>query len=196
MLGLNRKAARFPADKGLIELAKIWAAKLNKKSIRDLLVQWTASNKLDVWLADYMVKWSQTGEPPALEGKSARVAGQFKLGKDAEPMVFLFAGALCDPEEACEEFRRKCALAFPPETWVRKGFPERDATRFKAFEEGATDFDIAKAELQAEGWQWTAANTREYNAEVKRRANSILVSRNRWWEYVTGLLDPSSRNLD
>ncbi|MDP2233467.1 MAG: hypothetical protein Q8K89_07515, partial [Actinomycetota bacterium] len=171
----------------------VWADKLKKKSVRDLLVQWTAHNNLDSWLADYMVEWSQTGEPPALAGKSARVAGDFKLGKDAEPTVFLVAGPMCDPDEACEEFKRKCAQVFPPETWMRKGFAERDARRFKAFVEGATDFDIAKDELQADGWEWVATDKREYNAEVKRRANTILQSRNRWDEYVTRLVDSESR---
>lgn len=196
LLGLNRKASRMPAGKGLIEIATHFAKKLKKKSIRDLLVEWTLRNKLDGWLADFMVEWSLTGEPPALSGKSARVVGDFKLGEDGEPQVFLFASALCDPDEVCEEFKRKCALTFPPETWVRKGFAVRDAMRLKEFEGGASDFDIAKAELQAEGWEWVATDTREYNAEVKKRANSVLVSRNRWLEYVTGLIDSTSRNPD
>ena len=196
LLGLNRKAARLPADKGLMEIATHWAKKLKKKSIRDLLVEWTAHNNLDSWLADFMVEWSRTGEPPALAGKSARVVGEFKLGKDGEPTVFLFAGALCDPDEACEEFKRKCTQVFPPETWTKKGFPERDARRFKAFAEGATDFGIAKSELDAEGWRTRAASKKEYNAEVRTRANSVLVSRNRWYEYVTGLLDSESPKSD
>jgi|GEM_PF-1782346 len=194
MLGLNRKASRLPAGKGLIAIATHWAAKLKKKTIRDLLVEWSARNNLDGWLGDFMVQWARSGEPPALSGNAARVVGDFHINKDGEPIVFMFATALCDPDEACEEFKRKCALTFPPETWVKKGFAERDAARFKAFEEGATDFEIAKAELQAEGWEWVASDKREYNAEVKRRANSVLVSRNRWYDYVTGLLDSTSRN--
>lgn len=196
LLGLNRKASRLPADKGLMAIAKHWAEKLKKKTIRDLLVEWSARNNLDGWLGDFMVEWARTDEPPALSGNAARVVGDFRIGKDGEPIVFMFATALCDPDEACEEFKRKCALTFPPETWVRKGFAVRDAGRFKAFEEGTTDFDIAKAELQAEGWEWVASDKREYNAEVKTRANSVLVSRTRWYDYVTRLVDSASRNTD
>ena len=107
-------------------------------------------------------------------------------------MVFMFATPMCDPKEAAEAFLRKCAVVFPAETWMTKGFSERDARRFKAFEEGATDFDIAKAELNAEGWESRAVDKREYNAEVAVRANSILVSRKRWYDYLTGLLAPAS----
>ncbi len=92
----------------------------------------------------------------------------------------MVAGALCDPEEAVEEFLRKCAQCLPPQTWMRKGFAERDATRFKAFAEGQSDFQIARAELDVEGWPSTAVNKREYNAGIKTRANSVLVSRQRW----------------
>jgi len=194
LLGLNRKAARLPADKGLMALAKVWADRLKRKSIRDLLVEWTHRNHLDVWVSDFVIEWARTGEPPAISDDAARVVGDFRLGKDADPLVFMFASPLCDPAEAAEAFIKKCALVFPPETWVCKGFAERDALRFKAFEEGATDFDIAKAELEDEGWRWVASGKREYNAGVKTRANSVLVSRNRWYEYVTGLLDAASRN--
>lgn len=194
LLGMNRKVARFPADKALMALAKLWGAKLKKKSIRDLLVQWTHHNHLDGFFSDFIVGWAQTGEPPALSGNSARVIGDFRLGKDGEPLIFMMAGPLCDPAEAAQAFLKKCALTFPPETWMTKGFSERDARRFKAFEEGATDFDIAKTELTTEGWRWVASDKREYNAEVKTRANSVLVSRNRWYDYVTGLLDSASRN--
>ena len=195
-LGLNRAAMRLPADKGLMAVAKHWAAKLKKRTVHDLLTDWTRRNNVDLWLSDFIVEWAQTGEPPAMAGRAARVVGDLPMGKDSEPLVFMFAGALCDPDEACEEFKKKCAQVFPPETWMRKGFSERDARRVKAFAEGATDFDIAKSELDAEGWRTRAASKKEYNAEVRTRANSVLVSRNRWYEYVTGLLDSESPRND
>ncbi len=196
-LGINRYVARLPVAEGIVRLARHWAEKLKKQTFRDLLVEWTHRNNLDLWVADYIVEWAQSDEPPALTDRAGRVVGDFTIGEQGGPVVFLMASALCDPEEAAQEFKTRCAKAFPPETWVRKGYPERDAQRFKDFAEGATDFDIAKSELEAEGWHYVAANKREFNREVATRANSVLQSRKRWDSYLTGLLETvSPRNAD
>jgi len=101
------------------------------------------------------------------------------------------AGPLSDPEALIEEFRNRCYREFP-HAFDRKENAERDAERVRRFQDGDTDFQIARDELEAEGWSVSAVDKREYNQGVRSRANSITQARKRWLEYVTNSVEPVS----
>jgi hypothetical protein len=197
-LGINRKAARAPISQVLVAMAAHWAKKLRAQSVGDALSDFAHEHGLDQWLADYILDWIDNGEAPAIAARQISGVGTLEYGPSDDKVQVVYAGmnSLGDPEKVARDFLDECARTFPKETWMRKGFAERDAERLRLFHDGKTDFDIAKAELEAEGWQYVAATAREYNAEVKTRANSVLRSRNRWLEYVTNIVEPVSRKSD
>jgi len=197
-LGLNREVARAPISKVVVALAAQWAKRLKQRSVGDALAEFAHRHGLDQWLADYILDWIDNGDAPAVSERQVKGVGTMEFGPGEEKLrvVYAAANALADPEEVARDFLNECARSFPKETWMRKGFAERDAERFRRFYEGATDFEIAKAELEAEGLRYRAANEREYNLEVKVRANSILKSRTRWEQYVTNIVQPVSRSSD
>lgn len=108
-------------------------------------------------------------------------------------MVVAAAGPMSDPEAIADEFLERCYREFP-QAFARKEHAERDAERVRLFAEGATDFAIAKAELERDEWSLRATTTREYNSLVRSRANSITQARKRWLEYVTNTVETVSRN--
>ena len=197
-LGLNRQAARAPISRVILILAAQWAKKLKKRSVADALTDFAHKHRLDEWLADYILDWIDHGSAPAIAERQVKGVGTLTLGpgEDKTQVVYAAANSLADPEEVARDFLNECARTFPKETWMRKGFAERDAERFRLFQKGKTDFDIAKAELDAEGAAYLTASRQEYNFEVKVRANSVLQSRNRWLEYVTNIVAPVSRKSD
>ena len=111
------------------------------------------------------------------------------------PMVMAVAGPVSDPELLIEQFRDACYRAFP-EAFARKEHAERDAERVRLFSNGATDFEIARAELESEGWQWSASGKVEYNRGVKSRANAVWYARKRWLDYVTNMGEPAPIKSD
>ena len=190
--GFNRKLVRMPAGAALKALAKHYASKIGKKSMRDQIAKWSHDLKLDQWLADFVIAWHKTGEPPAMWKGMFGGVTDFTLGPDSIRLVSVVAGPASDPEFLAREFLDRCALVFPPETWQQKRFAERDARRFRLFAEGMTDFQAAKAELEEEHFDLVAVDKREYNREVEARANSVLQSRKRWMAYVTEIVDSVS----
>jgi len=194
MLGINRRIARFSASRLMIELGKHYSKLLRKKSVQDALGDYARKHGLDRWLSEYILGWIDTGEPPAFREADVQWVGDMEIGPEGDktPLVGVLINGIADPHEAAQKFIVQCHQSFPPETFARKGMAIRDAERFRSFALGKTDFEIAKAELEAEGSTEFLISTGEYSAEVATRANSVLVSRKRWDAYLTKLLDPVS----
>jgi hypothetical protein len=197
-LGLNRKTLRMPAGSALVAVAQHYAQRLGKKKVRDALAGWMRSLKLDYWFAEYQIEWYKRGEPPEVGDFLLGGVIDFQLGPkgDATQIVSVVAGPGSDPEQLAHDFLDRCAQRFPKETWMRKGFPERDARRFAAFQNGMTDAQIADTELEAEGWPYRAADDAEYKRELRTRTSAVRKSRQRWLDYVTRMVDPVSRDSD
>ena len=196
-LGFNRKAMRMKAADALVYVAHFYAKKLGSKTMKRVLGDWAASIGVDSWLADYQITWYKTGYPPPLGEHMFGGVSLVTMGPkdDPVPMVFAIAGAMSDPEALAEDFVNRCYREFP-QAFARKDHAERDAERALRFGSGESDFEIARDELEAEGWSLAAANKREYNRGVQSRANSIAQARKRWSEYVTTFLDPVSPSSD
>jgi len=194
MLGMNRRVARFSASRLMLELGKHYSNLLRKKSVQDAIGDAAHMYGLDQWLADYILGWIDTGEPPPFRESDVQWVGDMDIGPqgDKTKLVGVLINGIADPNEAAQQFIVQCHRSFPPETFARKGMAIRDAERFRAFAQGATDFDIAKAELEAEGSTEHLKSTGEYGTEVATRANSVLVARKRWDEYLTKLFEPVS----
>jgi len=194
LFGMNRKVARLSAAKLALELGKHYAKLLRKKSIQDALADYARTHGLDRWLSEYILGWIDTGEPPAFREVDVQWVGEMEIGPqgDKSTLVGVCVNALCDPHEVAATFIQECHRSFPPETFARKGMAIRDAERFGSFARGLTDFDIAKAELEAEGMTDLLKEAGEYSQEVATRANSVLVARKRWDEYLTKLFEPVS----
>jgi hypothetical protein len=195
-LRLPRKAMRMRAADALVEVAKFYAAKLGKKKTGQVLADWAASIGSDRWLADYHIAWYKTGTPPPLGERLFGGVTRIVLGPEGEsPIVVAVAGSVSDPEAIIEEFRRRCYREFP-QAFARKEHAERDAERVRRFENEETDFQIARDELEAEGWSVSAVTKTEYNQGVRSRANSITHARKRWLEYVTNIGESPSPSSD
>lgn len=174
-LRLNRKVLRLPAREALVAAAQFYAKRLNKKKVRDVLAGWMRELKLDYWFADFQIEWYKRGEPPEVSGSFLGGVVDFTLGPedDAVRVVSVVAGAASDPEQLARDFLDRCGQLFPAETWMRKGFAERDARRFADFEHDRTDRQIAEQELLAEGWAYRAASDAEYERELRSRAEAV-----------------------
>jgi hypothetical protein len=196
-LSLNRKAMRLKAADALVYVARHYAKKLGSKRMSAVLADWAHALGVDAWLADWQIAWYRTGSPPAMSELLFGGVSKIDLGPEGDktPMVFAIAGPISDPEALAEEFVNRCYREFP-QSFARKEHAERDAERVRLFCEGATDFQIAKAELEADEWSLRAVNKREYNQVVRSRANSITQARKRWLEYVTKSLESVSPTSD
>lgn len=194
MFGINRRYARVSASRLMLELGKHYSKLLRKKSVQDTLSDLAEKYGLDKWLSDYILGWIDDEEPPAFREADVQWVGDFEIGPkdDKTKLVGVIVNGIADPHEVAQQFIVQCHQSFPPETFSRKGMAIRDAERFRAFALGMTDFEIAKAELEAEGSTEHLKGTGEYSQEVASRANSVLVARKRWDAYLTKLIDPVS----
>lgn len=190
-LGLNRKTMRYSAAKAVVALAKQYADKIGSKHIETLLTEWAESAGVLDWMADYHIAWYTTGVAPAMGQQLFGGVATLRIGQkdDQTPIVMAMAGPASDPEAIIEQFREACYREFP-DAFARKEHAERDAERFRLHHEGLTDFDIARRELEAEGWPWTAASKAEYNWGVESRANAVWYARKRWLEHLANTADP------
>jgi hypothetical protein len=194
ILGINRRASRLPAAEAIVEVARHYASKMgNKRRLVDVLSSWADRLSMGTWLADYQIEWYKTGSPPPLGEHLFGGVVEIALGPEADKVqiVVAMAGAASDPEAIAEDFLRQCSSTFP-QSFKRKEHAERDAERVRRFENGESDFEIARDELEAEAWSLRAVNKREYNQGVRVRANSITHARKRWMEYVTQILESES----
>lgn len=190
--GINRKVGRMSLSHAAVEIGTGLAARLKKKKVRDAFLGWMRNAKLDHFVVDYVLRWTLDGTPPPLAETSVSWVGTWNMGPadDQVTTVAAVCNQLSDPRLVAKEFLEQCHRTFPPETFARKGMAAQDAARFRRFATGdGTDFDIAKDELEAEGYNFVVANKREWSQAVETRANSVLVARKRWDEYLTRLLD-------
>jgi hypothetical protein len=196
-IGLNRSQVRLPAAKVVVALAKHYADKLGGKRIEALLAQLADSSGIPDWFADYHIAWYKTGSPPEMSSNLLGGVLTVPIGPkgDQTPIVIAVAGPVSDPEVLIEQFHDACYRAFP-EAFARKQNEERDAERVRLYEDGWTDFDIARKELDAEGWPSTAANAAEYNWGVASRANAVWYARKRWLEHLANLTAGVPPNTD
>lgn len=195
--GLNRSVSRLPADKAIITLVTNWLEKQKKQTLQNLLSDWLRKNGGGTWIADYVLEWATTGNPPALKESSVQWTGVINVGPkgDQIPLVVAVASPLSDPDLLAEQLRQRCHDEFPDEIWAEKREQRRDSERFRLFNDGHKDLEIARMELDAEGRLIACVDKREEQRELEARANSILKSRSRWSKHVTkllGLVSPDS----
>jgi hypothetical protein len=196
-LGVPRRTMRMQAAEAVIAVAQSWAKALGPKKMGTVLSEWARTSGVDAWLTEWHIEWYRTGSPPPMHRMMLGGIGKTDVGPkgDTSPLVYAMAGPLSDPETLAEEFVNRCYREFP-HAFDRKEHAERDAERMRRLAAGESSFQIARDELASEGWDFTAADTREYNQGVRSRANSITQSRKRWLEYVTNSVDPVSPSSD
>ena len=196
-LGVPRRTMRMTAAEAVVNVAQSWAKRLGPKKMGTVLTEWARTAGVDAWLTDWHIEWHRTGSPPPMHRTMLGGVGKTDVGPkgDTSPLVYAMAGPLSDPETLAEEFVNRCYREFP-HAFDRKENAERDAERMRRLLAGDTSFQIARDELEAEGWSVSAIDKREYNLGVRSRANSITQSRKRWLEYVTNSVEPVSPSSD
>ena len=191
-LGVPRRVMRMTAADAVVAVAQSWAKALGPKKMGTVLTEWARTAGVDAWLTDWHIEWHRAGSPPPMHRTMLGGVGKTDVGPkgDTSPLVYVMAGPLSDPETLAEEFVNRCYREFP-HSFDRKEHAERDAERVRRYQT-ESDFQIARDELEAEGWSVSAVGKREYNQGVSSRANSITQSRKRWLEYVTNSVEPVS----
>jgi hypothetical protein len=129
---------------------------------------------IDRRFAGWILDWARSDEPGPFfeEARGAVLSWNMPDGEGGTvPLVFVVAGPTSDPNELAEEFLQRCLELFPPESWVKKERPERDARWFRLSKGGKQDWEIAAQSPEEDSW-WGGANT-------------VRQARFRWQRYVT-----------
>ncbi len=179
----------IPWSLGLLGLAQEIAAMWEFDTIGEALDHFEHATGIADWLANFILAWAESGEPgsifPASTGSVFETQMVDESG-DPMPVIISLSAATSDANAIAEEIKSKHYELFGPPKRFHQ--PEESARRLRLFMEGRSDRQIAREELDEEGFTFRARDDAEFKEELRLRTNEVKQARHRWKKYVTEMV--------